>query len=79
MPLPPPMTFEVKCGSLDCARAPCHLDNCGDSVPGVAPGVQTKVRALLAGLVALAKHTEDQVKVIVQLATVWEAWHQTKS
>ena len=73
------MTFEVKCGSLDCARTPCHLDNCGDSVPGVAPGVQTKVRALLAGLVALAKHTEDQVKVIVQLATVWEAWHQTKS
>ena len=36
-------------------------------------------RALLAGLVALAKHTEDQVKVIVQLAIVWEVWHQPKS
>ena len=42
-------------------------------------GAITKVRALLGGLVAWAKHTEEQVKVIVQLATVWEAWHQTKS
>ena len=35
------------------------------AITGLAPGAQTKARALLAGLVALAKHTEAQVKVIV--------------
>ena len=39
----------------------------------------TKVRALIAGSVALARRTTTPVKVIVQLATVWEAWRQPKS
>ena len=38
------------------------------TLTGVAKGGQTKVRALLAGLVALANHTSDQV----------EAWHHPK-
>ena len=42
----------------------------------MAPGPQTKGRALFAGLVALAKHTTTPAKVIVQLSTVWEAWQQ---
>ena len=37
-----------------------------------------KVRALLSGLVALSRHTADSVRVIVQLASVWEAWHHAK-
>ena len=49
------------------------------AITGVAPGAQTKARALLAGVVALAKHTTTTAKVIVQLVTVWEAWHQPKS
>ena len=49
------------------------------AITGVATGAQTKARALLAGVVALAKHTTTSAKVIVQLATVWEAWHQPKS
>ena len=49
------------------------------AITGVAKGAQTKARALLAGVVALAKHTTTQAKVIVQLATVWEAWHQPRS
>ena len=48
-----------------------QLKRLGTLVP---KGSQTKVRALLAGLVTLA----DQVKVIAQLATVWEAWHHPK-
>ena len=48
------------------------------TITGVTTGAQTKVRALLTGLVALANHTADQVKVIVQLASVWEAWHHAK-
>ena len=43
------------------------------ALTGVAKGEQTKARALLAGVVALAKHTSTPAKVIVQLATVWEA------
>ena len=39
-------------------------------------GQQTKGRALFAGLVALAKHTTNPVKVIVQLSSVWEAWNK---
>ena len=46
------------------------------ALTGVAKGEQTKARALLAGAVALAKHTTTPAKVIAQLATVWEAWHQ---
>ena len=34
--------------------------------------------ALVAGLAALAKHTSTAVKVIVQLATVWEIWTNPK-
>ena len=49
------------------------------AITGVAKGAQTKARALLAGVVALAKHTTMQAKVIVQIATVWEAWHQPRS
>ena len=49
------------------------------AITGVASGVQSKTRALLAGVVALAKHTTTPVKVIVQMTTVWEAWHQTRS
>ena len=48
------------------------------AITGVASGVQTKTRALLAGVVALAKFTTTPVRVIVQLTTVWEAWHQPK-
>ena len=40
----------------------------------IQTGAQTKARALFAGLVALAKHTTTPVKVIAQLASVWEAW-----
>ena len=49
-----------------------------EAITGVATGVQTKARALIAGIVALAKHT-TRAKVIVQLATVWDAWHQPRS
>ena len=44
------------------------------AITGVPDSPQTKTRALLAGLVALAKHTSIAVKVIVQVAAVWEAW-----
>ena len=49
------------------------------ALTGVPKGDQTKARALLAGVVALAKHTTTPAKVIVQIATVWEAWHQPRS
>ena len=39
---------------------------------------QNKTRALLAGLVALAKHTLTPVKVIVQVTAVWEVWTQPR-
>ena len=44
------------------------------AITGVPNSPQTKTRALLAGLVALANHTSIAVKVIVQVAAVWEAW-----
>ena len=44
------------------------------AITGIPTGDQTKARALVAGLVALARHTTTPVKVIVQLASVWEAW-----
>ena len=49
------------------------------AITGVPKGDQTKARALLAGVVALAKHTTTPATVIVQIATVWEAWHQPRS
>ena len=54
-----------------------QLKNLG-SITGVTAGGQTKVRALLTGLVALIQHTADHVKVIAQMASVWEAWHHEK-
>ena len=39
---------------------------------------QTKTRALVAGLDALAKYTSTSVKVIVQVVAVWEAWTHPK-
>ena len=48
------------------------------AITGVPDSPQTKTRALLAGLVALAKHTSIAVKVIVQVAAVWEAWTDTR-
>ena len=42
------------------------------------PAPHNKARALMEGLVALAKHTTTQVRVIVQLISVWEAWTQEK-
>ena len=35
-------------------------------------------QALLAGLVALARHTTTPVSVIVQLTAVWEVWTQPR-
>ena len=35
---------------------------------------RTKTGALLGGVVALAKRTTTQVRVVVQLASVWEIW-----
>ena len=52
-----------------------HLKRLG-AITGAPKGPQTKGRALFAGLVALTKHTTTQVKVIVQLSSVWEAWHK---
>ena len=48
------------------------------TLTGVPKGSQTKIRALLAGPVTLANQTTDQVKVIVQLVSVWEAWNHPK-
>ena len=44
------------------------------AIASIPTGDQTKARALVAGLVALAKHTTAPVKVIVQVASVWAAW-----
>ena len=46
------------------------------AITGIPTGPQNKTRALLAGLVALAKRTTTPVRVIVQLTRVWEAWTQ---
>ena len=48
------------------------------AITAVPANPQTKARALVAGLAALAKHTSTEVKVIVQLATVWEVWSHPK-
>ena len=48
------------------------------AITGIPTNPQTKARALVAGLAALAQHTSTPVKVIVQLATVWEVWTQPK-
>ena len=44
------------------------------AITGIPEPPRTKTRALLAGLVALAKHTNTTVRVIAQLTTVWAAW-----
>ena len=44
------------------------------AITGIPSNPQTKTRALVAGLAALAKHTSTAVKVIVQVVAVWEAW-----
>ena len=48
------------------------------AITGTPPAPHNKARALMEGLVALAKHTSTPVRVIVQLASVWEAWTQPK-
>ena len=48
------------------------------AIAGILGNPQTKTRALVAGLAALAKRTSTEVKVIVQLATVWEVWAHPK-
>ena len=48
------------------------------AITGIPTPPHTKTRALMAGLVALAKHTTTAVRVIVQMVTVWEAWTQPK-
>ena len=49
------------------------------AITGVPTQPHNKTRALMEGLVALAKHTTTPVRVIVQLVTVWEAWTQPKN
>ena len=46
------------------------------AITGTPPAPHNKARALMEGLVALAKHTSTPVRVIVQLVSVWEAWTQ---
>ena len=48
------------------------------AITGAPAPPHTKARALMEGLVALAKHTTTTVRVIVQLVTVWEAWTQAR-
>ena len=48
------------------------------ALTGIPNQPHTKTRALIAGLVALAKHTATPVRVIVQLAAVWEVWTQPR-
>ena len=48
------------------------------AITGTPPAPHNKARVLMEGLVALAKHTATQVRVIVQLISVWEAWTQEK-
>ena len=58
-----------------CAHVLCagQLQRLG-AITGVPENPQTKTRALIAGLAALAQRTSTPVKVIVQVAAVWEAW-----
>ena len=44
------------------------------TITGMAPGPQTKARALFQGLLTLAQHVLTPVNVVVQLGSVWEAW-----
>ena len=44
------------------------------AITGMAPGPQTKARALFQGLITLAQHVLTPINVIVQLGSVWEAW-----
>ena len=40
----------------------------------MAPGQQTKARALFQGLITLAQRVLTPINVIIQLGSVWEAW-----
>ena len=72
---PDPRDLAARCGSTVSASTPSAWARLG-AITGIPTGYQTKARALFAGLVALAKYTAEPVRVIVQLASVWEAWHQ---
>ena len=48
------------------------------AITGIPNQPHTKGRGLMAGLVALAKHTTTAARVIAQLVNVWEAWTQPK-
>ena len=48
------------------------------AITGAPPPPHNKARALMEGLVALARHTTTAVRVIVQLVSVWEAWAQPR-
>ena len=48
------------------------------AITGAPHPPHTKARALMEGLVALAKHTTTAARVIVQLVSVREAWTQPK-
>ena len=48
------------------------------AITGAPAAPHNKARALMEGLVALAKHTTTAVRVIVQMVTVWEAWTQER-
>ena len=48
------------------------------AITGAPAPPHNKARALMEGLVALAKHTTTAVRVIVQLVSVWEAWTQPR-
>ena len=44
------------------------------TITGMAPGPQTKARALFQGLITLAQFVLTPTNVVVQLGAVWEAW-----
>ena len=48
------------------------------TITGMAPGPQSKARALFQGLLTLAQHVLTPVNVVVQLGSVWEAWKNPK-
>ena len=48
------------------------------TITGMAPGPQSKARALFQGLLTLTQHVLTPVNVVVQLGSVWEAWTNPK-
>ena len=67
----PPTTHVARYGSSAFVSIISQWDSSKDLLPSLA---SAKTRALLAGLVALARHTNTPVRVIVQLTTVWAVW-----